>query len=123
MNELAQIKLEQEGDVVVARILGEVDISNAGQVRQELMDAVPNSARGIVVDVSSVGHLDSSGVALLFELARALDRRQQGACVVAPETALSSRVLHITHLEQAVPMVETVGEGVETIAGTARGGG
>src|SRR4051794_17148554 len=115
MDELAQVRVEHDREVVIATISGEVDISNAEEVRRELVSAVPNSAVGLVVDVSSVGHLDSSGVAILFDMARALDRRLQKACVVAPSTALSSRALRITRLDRVVPMVDTVGEGVERL--------
>ena len=117
MSDLAEVRVDTQGDVVVAHILGEVDISNAGVVERELMEAVPNTARGLVVDLSDVGHLDSSGVAILFDLARSLGRRQQAACVVAPPTTLSSRVLHITRLDQVIPMVGTLDEGIDQLAG------
>jgi anti-sigma B factor antagonist len=116
MDELAEVRVVHDGEVVIATISGEVDISNAEDVKRELVSAVPNSAAGLVVDVSDVGHLDSSGVAILFDLARALQRRLQGACVVAPPTALSSRVLRMTRLDWIVPMVDTVGEGVDRLA-------
>src|SRR4051794_15234457 len=122
MNELAQLEVAQEGGVVVARILGEVDISNADALRRKLMAAVPNSARSLLVDVSRVGHLDSSGVALLFELSEALARRQQALCVVAPPTALSARVLQITNLDHLVPMAATVDEGLSLLARKAGAG-
>jgi anti-sigma B factor antagonist len=116
MDDLARVEIERRDGVIVAQIFGDVDISNAEGVLRELMESVPNTALGLVVDVSKVGHLDSSGVSLLFELARALERRQQMACVVAPPRALSARVLQITRLDELVPMAVTLEEGVERVA-------
>jgi anti-anti-sigma factor len=119
LDELAQIETEAS-DPIVARVVGEVDISNVDEVRRGLTDAVPNSACGLVVDLRATTHLDSSGVHLLFGLAHALEARQQQICVVAPRAAVSSRVLFITGFDRIVPVTDTVDQAVERIrAGSA----
>jgi anti-anti-sigma factor len=115
LDELAQITLDQHGDVVVAHVGGEVDISNVGPARREIASAVPDSARGLVVDLTDTAHLDSSGVYLLFELAKALESRRKDICVVAPPTAPSTRVLFITGFDKVMPFTNTVEEGLERI--------
>jgi anti-sigma B factor antagonist len=120
MNELAQIEIDQSRDVVVARVLGEIDISNVGTVKRELTDSVPNTALGLVVDLSHAAHLDSSGIYLLFQLANALESRQQRICVVAPPTAPSSRVLFITGFDKLMCVTGTVSEAIALLS---RGGG
>jgi anti-sigma B factor antagonist len=115
MDDLAQIAIEQHDDVVVARVDGEIDISNVGPARRELTAGVPVSARGLVVDLSQTAHLDSSGVYLLFELARTLQSRRQSICVVAPPTAPSTRVLFITGFDKVMPFTNTLEEGLEQV--------
>jgi anti-sigma B factor antagonist len=112
---LARIEVETKNDVVVARLGGEIDISNVSAVRRRLTEAVPNSARGLVLDVSGAAHLDSSGVFMLFELAQALGSRQQLITIVAPESALGARVLYITGLDKIVPFNDTVDEAVKAL--------
>ncbi|HEY1274531.1 MAG TPA: STAS domain-containing protein [Thermoleophilaceae bacterium] len=112
MSELALIEIEDRGDLIVADVSGEIDLANVGQVRRRLLDAVPNHATGLVADLTDVLHLDSSGVHLLFELARSLQLRQQRLCVVAPPEALGTRVLYITGFHRIVPVTTTVGEAV-----------
>jgi anti-anti-sigma factor len=121
MEELARIDIEQGPPVVVARVSGEVDISNVGVVRRRLEEAVSNSSLGIVVDLSGTTYLDSSGVYLLFELARALEGRQQRMSVVAPPTAPSTRVLLITGFDKIVPVRETVEAAVHQVGADAAG--
>jgi anti-anti-sigma factor len=115
VNELARIAIEQQGDVAVARIGGEIDISNVVPARRELAEGVPDSARGLVVDLTDTVHLDSSGVYLLFELSKALERRSKSICVVAPPTAPSTRVLFITGFDKVMPFTETVEAGIERV--------
>jgi anti-sigma B factor antagonist len=108
MDELARIEIDQTPRGVVARISGEIDISNVGAVKHKLTGAVTSSSPGLVVDISGTTYLDSSGVYLLFELNRALEGRQQQLCVVAPPTTPSTRVLLITGFDHIVPVTNTV---------------
>ena len=61
MSDLTQVEIEQRDDVVVARLTGELDISVAERTGQRIAEAVPSSARGVVVDIST---WDSPGRAL-----------------------------------------------------------
>lgn len=53
-----------DSGVVIARIAGEMDASNTSHVENELTAAVPNSAPGLVLDLSDLSFVDSSGVEL-----------------------------------------------------------
>lgn len=119
MEELAQIEIDETPRAVVARVTGEVDISNVGPTKRRLTDAVGSSAPGLVVDLSGTTYLDSSGVYLLFELARALEARGQQLCVVAPPTTPSTRVLLITGFDRIVPVTSTVDEAVAKVGAAA----
>ena len=115
MNELASLSIEGEDDVVVARVAGEIDLSNATSVGDRLTQAVPNQALGLVIDLSGTTYLDSSGVSLLFDFAGRLGRRQQQLRLVVPEDAPLRRVLRIVDAASAVPIVATVEEAVAQI--------
>jgi len=93
---------------VVADLSGEIDISNAESVRKRLLEAVPNTAAALVLDLSGVGYLDSSGVRLIFELAGRLRRRGQDLELVVPDDSLIRRVLLLTEVQRVVPISTTV---------------
>lgn len=114
MTDLSQLEFSGE-DVVVARLSGEVDLSNAADVGDALAAAVPNTALGLVIDLTATAYLDSSGVHLLFDLGERLQRRQQQLRVVVPESAAIRRVLRIVELDSAVPLETTVDQAVERI--------
>ena len=73
-----------EDNIVVAALSGEVDLANAGDIGAEISAQVPNAALGLVVDLTDVAYLDSSGIRVLFELAERLQSRQQAMRLVAP---------------------------------------
>jgi anti-anti-sigma factor len=118
MSDLSQLEFSGE-DVVVARLTGEIDLSNAGDVGEALSTAVPNTALGLVIDLTATAYLDSSGVHLLFDLAERLQRRQQQLRVVVPEGAPVRRVLRIVELDDTVPVTPTVEEAVAAIRAAA----
>jgi anti-anti-sigma factor len=114
MSELAHLDLSGD-DVVIARLSGEVDLSNAAEVGDALAAGVPNSALGLVLDLTATTYLDSSGVHLVFDLAERLRTRQQQLRIVVPAGAPIRRVLRIVELGDTVPVVASVDEAVEAI--------
>ena len=118
MSEIWELDVSGD-DVVVARIGGEIDISNSADIADRLGTAVPNSALGLVVDLTATSYLDSSGVHLLFDLGERLTRRQQQLRVVVPEGAPIRRVLRIVHLGESVPVLASVDEAVAGIRASA----
>lgn len=118
MSELSELDLSGD-DVVVARLSGEIDLSNARTVGEDLSAGVSNSALGLVIDLTAISYLDSSGVHLVFDLAERLRRRQQQLRVVVPEGAAVRRVLRIVELDGTVPVLPTVEEAVAQIRAEA----
>jgi anti-anti-sigma factor len=115
VSELSSVSIEGGDDVVVARVSGEIDLSNARAVGEELAAAVPNQALGLVIDLTGTQYLDSSGVSLVFDLAERLRRRQQQLRMVVPDGAPLLRVLKIVDAGGAVPIVPTVDDAVAQI--------
>src|SRR5690606_35601083 len=94
-----RLEVVPDDDVPLARIEGEVDISNAPEIASALHAAVGNAALGVVLDLTETTYLDSAGIRLLFEFARRLARRQQQLRLVVPEDSPVLRVLLLTDVE------------------------
>lgn len=108
MTEHPNVAIGVEDGVVVAGISGEIDLSNATEITDALLDGVPNEALGLVIDLSEVSYLDSAGVRMLAELDHRLGWRAQVLRVVAPEASRSRRVLEIAGLERVLSIDFTV---------------
>ena len=105
-DELATLNVEERGEIVVARVEGELDVSVATGLGDEIAAAMPTSARALVVDFSRLGFIDSSGIAMLFSLARRLSSRRQELNVVAPGGEAVARVLELVEFGRAAPVHE-----------------
>jgi anti-sigma B factor antagonist len=110
VTELVELDIEERGEMVVARLKGELDIAGAPGLGDSINDAVPTSARGLVVDCTELDFIDSSGIAMLFGLARQLGSRRQELRVVAREGKPVARVLQIVEFDRAAPVHETLDE-------------
>lgn len=102
------MEISEHGDVVVARLRGDIDFSDAGRLSAELLGAVSNDAIGLVIDLSQVRYIDSSGVRVLFELARRLETCRQRLAVSLAETSPVRRLLKISKLDEVVMLCVSV---------------
>ena len=108
MTDLVGLEIDEQGEIVVARVTGELDLAGASSTGESIGDAVPSAARGLIVDFSGLEFIDSSGVAMLFGLARRLGSRRQELRVVAGSGKPVARVLEIVEFDRAAPIHETV---------------
>jgi anti-sigma B factor antagonist len=113
---LARVSDEHDGAVVIARVEGEIDASNAARIGARLRASLTNQSTALIVDLSAATYLDSAGINLLFALGEELPaRRQQLYLVVAPEAPIA-RLLAITGLDRAVATHATRAAAVERAA-------
>jgi len=116
---LAQLDFEERDDVVVARLTGELDLSNVHDIGDGLGAAVTSEAAGLVIDLSALTHLDSAGVRLLFDLRQRLATARQRLVLVVPVDAAIREVLDLAAVPAAVPTYPDLGEAAAAAAGRA----
>jgi anti-anti-sigma factor len=116
VNPLARVTVTGDEQVTVVEIAGEIDMSNAEQMRQEISAAMPNTAFALVLDLSAISYLDSAGVRLLFRLAADVGIRQQQLRLALPGDSPLRRVLELGD----VPAVAPVHPGAEEAVAAAR---
>ena len=96
------VRSEREGDVHTIALSGEMDLSNAGEVERELLQVEATDAQTIVIDLSRLQFMDSTGIRLLI----AADARSRAdSCrlrLTRPPTAVA-RVLCIAGIDGLLP--------------------
>lgn len=115
----ARMTLEGDGEVLTARITGEIDLSNASELEETIVDAVPNTALGMVVDLSGVEYLDSAGVRMLVHLVERFRWRQQIMRAAAPDGSRVRGVLSMAGADGVIRVDATVTEAREWIVASA----
>jgi anti-sigma B factor antagonist len=91
-----EVHSEADG-VTVVHVAGDVDLDTHGEVEQAIVEALRSGAGPVVVDLSAVPFLDSSGVrALLHGRQEALDRRT--TLTVRDPQPIVATVLRLTNV-------------------------
>jgi anti-sigma B factor antagonist len=93
---LAVKRISADGSELLV-VEGEIDIATSSRLIAALNEAVADAVRPLVVDLSAVQFMDSTGLALLLGACRRLRRRGQGFAVVCPSGTLK-RVFEVTDL-------------------------
>jgi len=109
------MELEERDGVHVARLGGELDLSNVADVGDALAAALDEEAVGLVVDMTGVRHLDSAGVRMLFDLRRRLGQRRQELALAVPAEARIRDVLDLAAVGATVPLFADADAAVEAV--------
>jgi anti-sigma B factor antagonist len=111
----AEVGVERRDGLMVASVSGEIDMTNAGYVRDELLRSVPNDARALVVSFDGCTYIDSAGIEVVFDIARRLGRRRQALHVVLGPASPLRRVLELTDVGSVAPLHDSLDEAVAAV--------
>ena len=66
-------------------VCGEVDVSNADSLRDELEAALAASPEGLTVDLAETSYIDSTGIGVLVGAAHRAEEQQTAFSVTSPQ--------------------------------------
>jgi anti-sigma B factor antagonist len=102
-----QIHTDTIPDGAIMRPVGEIDLSCAATLRQRLGEVQNAQPERLVIDLSSVPYMDSSGVATLVE-AMQIARRTGSKLVLAALQDKVRSIFEIARLDMVFSIVDTV---------------
>jgi anti-anti-sigma factor len=108
VGDLGAVSVDEHDHIVVARITGEVDLSNCKQIQDTLESSVNTDHAALVLDLGATTYFDSAGVRLVFQLAERLRARRQALAVVLGDNEIIQRVAELTSIADHVPCHSTV---------------
>jgi anti-anti-sigma factor len=122
VSDLARIEVSDARDgYLVARLTGDLDLSNLHAVHAALLDVTPNDGLGLVVDLAGVRFLDSSGAETLFRLQRSLAIRRQRFAVTIPPMANIRRALELGGAPDQMALYPCVDAALEMLRAAGAG--
>lgn len=110
----ASVTVERHGATVLARLIGEIDLANAGSVEDQVTGGLAG-ATAVAVDLAGLDYLDSAGLALLSRLAGRLAAAGGALRLVVPPGAMVARTLAISGLAAAIPVDGSVAAAVAAL--------
>lgn len=101
---LGTVRTSLGEDSVTVTVSGEIDLSNAAEVEEQLVAAIPNQVHAATLDLSDVEYIDSIGMRILFRLAAQLDTAQISLTLRAPLDSPARRVIEVAGLPSVARM-------------------
>lgn len=111
MDAALKVYLERSEGVPVVRVVGEIDLATAPELRDMLAEVPTYGA--IVVDLSEVTFLDSTGLSVLVASWKRFSDSGKGSFRLVVNRSAVQRVLEVTGLAQVFSVFPTLEEAVQ----------
>jgi anti-sigma B factor antagonist len=102
------------GDAVVLGLHGEVDLHAAPELRERLATTIDGGASAVLVDLSDVTFLDSTGLGVLVGAMKRLRATRRPLRLVAPRSDVR-RLLEITLLDRVFGIDATMEDALAVV--------
>ncbi len=100
-------------DSLVIYCKGSLDLPNQAQLRSVIMGALNNDRKGIIVELSNVDFIDSSGLGVLIAGHR--KSKEKGAKMVIAQATRHNRLFTMGRLDKVFHLRPTIREALEFI--------
>jgi anti-anti-sigma factor len=105
------IDVSARDGVTVVSLGGEIDMANAGSVARRVR-AADDSSAPLVLDLGSLGYIDSAGIRMLFDLSEQLAKDGRRLVIAVAGDAPVRRALAITKLDTLVRVRDALDDAV-----------
>jgi anti-sigma B factor antagonist len=110
--ELTEESLDEQTHLIAVQ--GEVHVSTAPEFSERLNDAIARGKTGVVIDMTEVAFIDSTGLSVLLNALRRVTR-QQGALALAVSNPTVLRLFEITRLDSTFDILPTREEAIARV--------
>jgi anti-sigma B factor antagonist len=112
LNEHPVGAIERRDGAVIVRLVGELDLYNAPEVRSALLEVCAEDPERLVVDLEEVDFVDSTALGVLIEARTKLTNRR--SFLLAAPGLETHRALQISGLDQHLSVHDTVDDALAT---------
>jgi anti-sigma B factor antagonist len=99
------VQLQQEGERVVVRAWGELDLSSAKEFEARLRRVIRESSSGVILDLGGVTFIDSTGLRVLISAAT-LSHASRRELIVLRGSAQALQVIETSGVEDLLPLAD-----------------
>jgi anti-anti-sigma factor len=112
---LADVQITLARHALIARLSGEIDMSNAEEMGATVIGATPTEASGVVLDLSAVEYVDSAGIYVVYGMRASLQARGQSLILVIPPDSPVHDALRLSGADRPGEIARTVEEALSTL--------
>lgn len=113
MSDLMSYEAKLEAGCPVVLYKGEIDLSNSDEVMRAALKTFADLTGPVLLDLSQVTYIDSSGINVFFNLSRRLQVSGRDLRLVIPHHSRLHRLVDLTRLDSVSKISSTLGEAVK----------
>lgn len=106
--------IEEINGIPVVRVAGEVDIVTSAELKSAINKVVNTGAKDLIIDLSNVSYMDSSGFGVLLSIMKRL-RPLGGSITLVGCCEMTERMIRLTRLDTIFGLFPTLEDAVETM--------
>lgn len=110
------VSTDETGDIPVVNVSGDIDVATAAPMRDAIDALMVAGHRRLVLDLSGVTFIDSTGLGVIVGRLKGL-RRGGGAMAVVASHERVLRVLDITGLDTVLPVTADLDGALDALSG------
>jgi anti-sigma B factor antagonist len=107
-----ETEVRRTGDCPVLAIKGEIDVYSAPDFKQAVVGLIDDGTRHVILDMSDVTYMDSSGFSTLLSATKRL-RPEGGALHLVGTRPTVQRILHLTRLDTVLELHPDVDDALQ----------
>jgi anti-sigma B factor antagonist len=108
------VKTVKKEQVAIVEVNGEVDLYSSPQVRNAILELIENKSPLLIVNMSNVGYIDSSGVATLVEGLQQI-KKYNGRFVLVDLGVEVKSVFELSRLDKVFEIYDSIEEALKNI--------
>jgi anti-sigma B factor antagonist len=112
------ITVTARGAVRIAAPRGEIDLVSVARMTPAINEAIRSPARVVIIDLTEVTIIDSSGLALVLNALRRLEHAERRLLIVCPEGPVR-RTLELAGISGRLELFETRRDAVDAVGESA----
>jgi anti-anti-sigma factor len=110
------IETVKEGEVLMARVDGRIDGTNALEFQNELEAACADADRYVILDLEELSYISSAGLRAIMMTARGLENKNVKLAVCSLSDSVSE-IFQISGFDQIIPVRASQSEAIKAFDG------
>ena len=107
MTAAVEVKIEQQDKYVIVEISGDVDLYTSPKVRKNIIELTSKKIPNVIIDLSNVNYMDSSGVATLVEGLQIIEK-YSGKLLLCSLNTMVREVFELSRLDTVFSIYENL---------------
>ncbi|MGQ9632186.1 MAG: STAS domain-containing protein [bacterium] len=104
-----ELNVVEDGDISILDVDGEVDVYYSSAIEEKIKDLIKQGRKKVIVDLSKVTYMDSSGLGVLVGSLKNL-RKVGGSLKIAEINPAIANIFEITKLDSFFDIYKTLDE-------------